>query len=28
MISLRQSGVQKVLDRVTTPVELVAVTQE
>lgn len=28
MISLRQCGVQKVLDRITTPIELVAVTQE
>ena len=27
MISLRQNGVQKVLDRITTPIELVAVTQ-
>jgi type II secretory ATPase GspE/PulE/Tfp pilus assembly ATPase PilB-like protein len=28
MISLRQCGVQKVLDQITTPIELVAVTQE
>jgi type II secretory ATPase GspE/PulE/Tfp pilus assembly ATPase PilB-like protein len=28
MISLRQAGIQKVVNKITTPVELVAVTQE
>jgi len=28
MITLRQAGIQKVLDKITTPIELVAVTQE
>jgi general secretion pathway protein E len=28
MVTLRQDGIQKVLDKVTTAIELVSVTQE